>query len=49
MKKVEVVNMIEAIPYSNFKERIKIISEELNKNRYIEIWDGYIYSEEKRK
>lgn len=49
MRKVDLVNVVEAIPFSNFKERVRIIGEELNKNRYIEIWDGYIYSKEKRK
>jgi hypothetical protein len=27
----------EAIPYTNFKQKIRIVKEELKKNRYIEI------------
>lgn len=37
----------EAIPYQNFKEMIKIVKRELNKNRYVEVWDKVIYSAEK--
>jgi hypothetical protein len=39
----------EAIPYKNFKEKIKIVKEELDKNRYVEILDKQkiIYSAEK--
>lgn len=42
-------NVAEAIPYKNFKEKNKIIADELKKNRYIEIWDKQklIYSAEK--
>lgn len=40
-------NAAEAIPYRNFKQKINIVNEELKKNRYIEIWDKYIYSAEK--
>ena len=39
--------VIEIIPFCSFKEKIKIIKEELKKNRYIEIWDKYIYTETK--
>lgn len=39
--------IIEIIPYSDVKERIKIVSQELEKNRHIEVWDGYIYSQSK--
>ncbi|ARE87743.1 hypothetical protein [Clostridium formicaceticum] len=38
--------VIELIPYKTFKEKIKIVSEELKKNRYVEVWDKYIYSVE---
>ena len=39
----------DAIPYKTFKERIRITSEELDKERYIEVWDELkiIYSCEK--
>lgn len=40
-------NAAEAIPYETFKEKNNIIADELKKNRYIEIWDKYIYSAEK--
>lgn len=36
--------VVELIPYENFKEKIKIVSEELRKNRHVEVWDKYIYS-----
>lgn len=41
------INVAEAIPYRTFKEMIKIIKQELNKGRYVEIWKGYVYSAEK--
>lgn len=41
------INVAEAIPYENFKEKINIVMEELNKNRYVEVWDEFIYSAEK--
>lgn len=42
-------NVVEAIPYDNFKEKIKIVLEEVLKGRHVEIWDNQklIYSEEK--
>lgn len=40
-------NAAEAIPYKDFKDKNKIIADELKKNRYIEIWDKFIYSAEK--
>ncbi|MBU5439479.1 hypothetical protein KQI42_15800 [Tissierella sp. MSJ-40] len=40
------INVAEAIPYKSFKEMTNIVEKELNKNRYIEIWDKYIYSAE---
>ncbi|WP_313758537.1 hypothetical protein [Tissierella sp.] len=40
-------NVAEAIPYKNFKEMINIVSQELKKNRYVEVWDKFIYSAEK--
>lgn len=42
-------NMAELIPYENFKERIRLVNIELNKNRHVEVWDKYIYSEAKAK
>jgi len=39
----------EVIPYNSFKDRVKIVREELSKDRYIEIWDKHIYSAEKYK
>lgn len=37
----------EAIPYRNHKQKLNIILEELIKNRYVEVWDKFIYSAEK--
>ena len=39
----------EAIPYETFKQKIRIVKEELTKNRYVEVWDKQklIYSAEK--
>ena len=39
----------EAIPYRTFKERIRIVKEEERKDRYIEVWDKYVYSATKIK
>lgn len=41
----------DAIPYKTFKERIRITAEELDKGRYIEIWEDikFIYSLDKRR
>lgn len=41
------VNAAEAIPYKNDKHKYNIINDELKKNRYIEIWDKFIYSAKK--
>lgn len=41
-------NVAEVIPYKNFKEKIRIVIEELLKNRYVEVWDNFVYSAEKR-
>lgn len=38
---------VEAIPYSTFKERLKIVREELAKGNYVEVWDKYIYTASK--
>lgn len=38
------INMVEVIPYENFREKIKIVKHEIQKGRYIEVWDGYVYS-----
>lgn len=40
-------NVAEAIPYKNFKEKINIVMEELLKDRYVEIIDGFVYSVDK--
>lgn len=40
-------NVAEVIPYRNFKEKLKIVKQELKKNRYVEVWNGYIYSSKK--
>lgn len=40
-------NVAEAIPCRTFKEMIRVVKQELMKNRYIEIWDKFIYSAEK--
>lgn len=42
-------NAAEGIPYRNFKEKIYIVFQELNKNRHVEIVDelNIIYSAEK--
>lgn len=40
-------NAAEAIPYKNFKEMSRIVRLELKENRYVEIWDKYIYSAER--
>ena len=34
----------ELIPYSTFRERLRIVAEELKKGRYIEVWEKHIYS-----
>lgn len=39
---------VEVIPYSTFKERLRIVKEELKKDRYVEVWDKHIYSASKR-
>lgn len=41
------MNVVECIPYKTFKERIRIVREELSKGRYVEVWDKFIYSSEK--
>lgn len=41
------MNVAEAIPYKNYKEKFAIVLEELMKNRYVEVWDKYIYSAKK--
>lgn len=35
---------VEAIPYNSFKEKIRIVAQELEKNRHVEVWDKFIYS-----
>ena len=41
------MNIAEVIPYKNHKEKFKIVFQELMKNRYVEVWDMYIYSAKK--
>ncbi|QIB26078.1 hypothetical protein [Caloranaerobacter azorensis] len=41
--------VVELIPFKTFQEKIKIVSEELNKDRHVEVWDNYIYSVTKSK
>lgn len=41
--------IVEIIPYSNFKQKIEIVSQELEKKRRVEVWPNYIYSEGKRR
>lgn len=43
-------NVAEAIPYYNFQHKIKLVNQELKKNRHVEIIDDikYIYSTAKR-
>lgn len=36
---------IEAMPYSTFKERLKIVREELAKDKHAEVWDKVIHTE----
>lgn len=40
-------NAAKAIPYRSFREMIRIVINELKKNRYVEIWDKFIYSAKK--
>lgn len=42
---MEGINVAEIIPYKTFKQRVAITRQEQLKGRYIEIWDGFIYSE----
>ena len=41
------MNVAEVIPYKNHKEKFRIVFQELLKNRYVEVWDKYIYSAKK--
>jgi hypothetical protein len=41
------MNVAEAIPYKNYKEKFAIVMQELMKNRYVEVWDRHIYSAKK--
>ena len=40
-------NAAEAIPYKNEKEQFELVQKDLKKNRYVEVWDKYIYSAKK--
>lgn len=44
---LNIVNVAEAIPYSNFKEKIQLVKQELNKDRHVEVWGKFIYSAKK--
>ncbi len=39
----------ELIPYSTFREKIRIVASELKKNKHVEVWDRHIYSATKWK
>lgn len=41
------INVAEVIHYKSFKEKINIVMQKLMKNRYVEVWDKFIYSAEK--
>ena len=41
------INVAEIIPFKNHKEKFKIVKKELGKNRLVEVWDEYIYSQRK--
>ena len=43
------LNVAEIIPYGNFKEMIRTVKQELQRNRYVEVWDEGIYSVERLK
>ena len=40
-------NAAEVIPFKNHKQKFIIVHQELKKNRYVEVWDKFIYSAEK--
>lgn len=42
-------NAADAIPFNTFKEQIKLVNQELSKNRHVEVWDELkvVYSAEK--
>lgn len=41
------VKAVELIPYKNVSNMIDITKQEHRKGRYVEVWDGYIYSAKK--
>lgn len=43
------INAADAIPFKNFREQIRIVNQEISKDRYVEVWDelGVVYSAEK--
>ncbi|HHX62325.1 MAG TPA: hypothetical protein GX707_16680 [Epulopiscium sp.] len=43
----ESINVAEVIPYSDFKEKLRICKEEIEKGRFVEDWDGAIYTAER--
>lgn len=40
-------NVAEIIPYNGFREKIRISKEEIERGRFVEVWEGYIYSAER--
>ena len=38
------MNAVECIPFKTFKERLRIVKVELKKKRYVEVWEGFVYS-----
>ena len=41
---VNLMPVAELIPFSTFKERLRIVAEELRKNKHVEVWEKHIYS-----
>jgi len=41
------MNVAEVMPYKSHKEKFKLVFQELLKNRYVEVWNKYIYSAKK--
>ena len=40
-------NVAEVIPFKNHKEKFIIVHQELMKDRFVEVWDRFIYSAKK--
>lgn len=43
------INAADAIPFKSFREQIRIVNQEVRKDRYVEVWDELkvVYSAEK--